>query len=68
MLINKFFFLYLLLTSQFFSQNIDLYFSLVEEGKIDGVRESLPELLSKYPRDPGVLFLKALTPYPINAQ
>ena len=33
---------------------------LVEEGKIDGVRESLPELLSKYPRDPGVLFLKAL--------
>ena len=42
------------------SQNIDLYFSLVEEGKIDGVRESLPELLSKYPRDPGVLFLKAL--------
>ena len=42
------------------SQNIDLYFSLVEEGKVNGVKESLPELLSKYPKDPGVLFLKAI--------
>ena len=42
------------------SQNIDLYFSLVEEGELDGVRENLPELLSKYPKHPGVLFLKAM--------
>ena len=56
---NKFIF-FIFIISILSSQNIDLYFSLVEEGKIDGVRESLPELLSKYPRDPGVLFLKAL--------
>ena len=41
------------------SQNVDLYFSLVEEGELDGVKENLPELLSKFPNDPGVLFLKA---------
>ncbi len=41
------------------SQNIDLYFSLIDEGELDGVKENLPELLSKYPNDPGVLFLKA---------
>tara|TARA_Y100000591_G_C21803013_1_gene683206 strand:- start:634 stop:1401 length:768 start_codon:yes stop_codon:yes gene_type:complete len=42
------------------SQNIDLYFSLIDEGKLDGVKENLPELLSKYPTDPGVLYLKAI--------
>ena len=42
------------------SQNVDLYFSLIEEGELDGVKENLPELLSKYPKDPGVLYLKAL--------
>ena len=42
------------------SQNIDLYFSLIDEGELDGVKENLPELLSKYPNDPGVLFLKAV--------
>ena len=42
------------------SQNIDLYFSLIDEGELDGVKENLPELLSKYPSDPGVLFLKAV--------
>ena len=41
------------------SQNVGLYFSLIEEGELDGVKENLPELLSKYPNDPGVLFLKA---------
>jgi tetratricopeptide (TPR) repeat protein len=41
-------------------QNIDLYFSLIEQGKIDGVKENLPELISKYPKNPGVLYLKAL--------
>ena len=42
------------------SQNIDLYFSLIEQGELDGVKENLPELLSKYPNDSGVLFLKAV--------
>ena len=42
------------------SQNIDLYFSLIDEGELDGVKENLPELLSKYPQNPGVLFLKAV--------
>ena len=42
------------------SQNIDLYFSLIDEGELDGVKENLPELLSKFPNDPGVLFLRAV--------
>ena len=41
------------------SQNVDLYFSLIEEGEFDGVKESLHELLSKFPNDTGVLFLRA---------
>ena len=43
-----------------FSQNIDLYLSLLHEGQAEGVREQLPELISKYPNDPGVLYLQAL--------
>ena len=42
------------------SQNIDLYLSLIKEGKSKGVLENLPELISKYPKDPGVLYLSAL--------
>ena len=54
-------YIFILITfSSLFSQNIDLYFSLIEEGKVNGVKENLPELLSRYPNDAGVLFLKAL--------
>ena len=43
-----------------FSQNVDMYISLIHEGQVDGVKEQLPELISKYPNDPGVLYLEAL--------
>ena len=56
---NKFIFI-IFIFSVLASQNIDLYFSLIDEGELDGVKENLPELLSKYPNDPGVLFLEAL--------
>ena len=56
---NKFI-LIIFIFSTLSSQNIDLYFSLIDEGELDGVKENLPELLSKYPKDPGVLFLKAV--------
>ena len=42
------------------SQNVDLYLSLINEGRSKGVLENLPELISKYPNDPGVLYLNAL--------
>ena len=50
-------------TSPFFlyAQNIDLYITLLEKGKINDVRENLPELLERYPNEAGVFFLKALT-------
>ena len=57
---NKFLYIYILLISQFFGQNIDLYLSLIDEGKTEGVIETLPELVSKYPNNPGVLYIKAL--------
>jgi len=50
----------ILLLSISYGQNIDLYLSLINEGKIDGVKETLPELISKYPKNPNVLYLKAL--------
>ena len=42
------------------AQNIDMYLSLIEKGNYNGVIENLPELISKYPSDPGVLYLKSL--------
>ena len=42
------------------AQNVDMYLSLIHEGQSDGVKEQLPELVSKYPNDPGVLYLQAL--------
>ena len=56
---NKFIF-FVSIFSILSSQNVDLYFSLIDEGELGGVRDNLPELLSKYPSDPGVLFLKAV--------
>ena len=48
------------LLSHLLSQNVDLYISLIEQGELKGVKDNLSELLSKYPEEPGVLFLKAL--------
>ncbi len=56
---NKIVFFFLL-ASFSFGQNIELYFSLIEEGKVEGVKENLPELISKYPNNPGVIYLKAI--------
>jgi len=44
-----------------YAQNIDMYLSLLEKGNIKDVRETLPELISKFPNNAGVLYLKALT-------
>ena len=60
MLIKKSFLLVLILISEIFCQNIDLYLSLIDEGKTEGVLENLPELISKYPNNPGVIYIKAL--------
>jgi len=43
------------------AQNIEMYLSLIREGRVEEVKTNLPELLSKYPSNPGVLYLKALT-------
>ena len=52
--------LFLSLNACILSQNVDMYLSLIHEGQSQGVKESLPELISKYPNDPGVLYLQAL--------
>ena len=56
------FFNLFLIGSTFFlkAQNIDLYITLLEKGKINEVKENLPELIERYPRDPGIFFLKGL--------
>lgn len=38
-----------------------MYLSLIYEGKTRGLDVRIKELISKYPNDPGVLYLKALT-------
>ncbi len=59
MIMNKIFYFIILLAFTY-GQNIDLYLSLIEEGKHEGVKENLKELISKYPNDSGVQYLKAL--------
>ena len=44
-----------------FCQNVDMYLSLIYEGKTSGLDVRIKELISKYPNDPGVMFLKAIT-------
>ena len=57
---NRIIFYIFILISNSNAQNIDLYLSLIDEGSTEGVRESLPELISKYPDSPGVLYINAL--------
>lgn len=44
-----------------FSQNLAMYMTLMEEGKIQSVREKIPELKENYPGEPGVHYLDAAT-------
>ena len=56
--ISKYFLI--IIFSFLYAQNVDMYLSLLEKGNVKDVRETLPELISKYPKDPGVLYIKAL--------
>ena len=42
------------------SQNIDLYLTLLEKGRIEEVKENLSELLNRYPNEAGVYLLQAM--------
>lgn len=42
------------------AQSFDIYFQLIEEGKIQEVKDQIPELKSKYPYEPAIPFLQAL--------
>ena len=42
------------------AQNVEMYLSLIRQGNYKGVEENMPELISKYPKKSGVLYLKAL--------
>ncbi len=42
------------------AQNIDLYLTLLEKGRMDEVKDNLPELLERYPDEAGVYFLQAM--------
>ncbi len=37
-----------------------MYLSLISEGQTSGVKEQLPELISKYPNNPDILFLRGI--------
>tara|TARA_Y100000768_G_scaffold172747_1_gene129299 strand:+ start:89 stop:868 length:780 start_codon:yes stop_codon:yes gene_type:complete len=52
--------LFIVFGTYLLSQNVDMYLSLIHEGQSQGVKENLPELISKYPNDAGVLYLQAL--------
>lgn len=43
------------------AQNVELYLALLERGRIQEVQELLPDLLSRYPKNAGIQYLRALT-------
>lgn len=53
-------YIYLIFPILIFGQNIDMYISLIDEGQMNSVKEKLPELISKYPNNAGVIYLQAL--------
>ena len=42
------------------AQNLNLYLTLIEKGRYDEVKENIPDLLKRYPNEPGVLYIQAL--------
>ena len=54
---NKFLSLIIFVPLAIFPQNIEMYLSLIDQGQIEGVKEQLPALISKYPNNPDILFL-----------
>ena len=52
--------LYLFGFTSIYSQNINLYLTLLEKGRILEVQENLPELLDRYPNEAGVYYIQAL--------
>ena len=50
----------LLLGTFITAQNIGLYLTLIEKGRLDEVKDNLPELLDRYPDEAGVYYLQVL--------
>lgn len=42
------------------TQDVNKYLSMIENGQVDNVREELPSLLSRYPNDPGILYVQGM--------
>jgi septal ring-binding cell division protein DamX len=40
--------------------DVQRYVTMVEEGRVEEVRQAVPSLLDKYPNNPGVLYVQAL--------
>lgn len=56
----KLFLIFFLFGALSFGQSFDSYFQLLEDGRIQEVKDQLPELKSKYPYDPSIAFLQLL--------
>ncbi|UCD38663.1 MAG: SPOR domain-containing protein [Fidelibacterota bacterium] len=53
-------FLTLLISTPAWGQDLDYYFNLVYQGKVEEVAEALPQLYRQYPNDGTVLYLEGL--------
>ena len=42
------------------AQNLNLYLTLIEKGRYDEVKENIPDLVKRYPNEPGVLYLSLI--------
>ena len=42
------------------ASDVKKYLSMIEKGQVDKVREELPSLLSRYPNDPGILYVQGM--------
>jgi hypothetical protein len=56
----KLFSFFILFSALNFGQSFDSYFQMLEDGRIQEVKDQLPELKSKYPYDPTLSYLQLL--------
>ena len=46
--------------SQTSTPDVNKYLTMIENGQVEQVRQELPTLLSRYPNDPGVLYIQGM--------
>lgn len=59
-MMRRLFIWFFILSGLLFAEDLTRYFDYIDQDKVEQVRQAIPDLIRKYPRNPDVLFLSAL--------